>query len=246
MITQIISTWNCNFACAHCLFSCSPRKKGFVDRDDFNEFIREMSRYDEYVNLVGGEPSQHPDFLWHLERLTSLFDDVRVVTNGLWLCKNHALREEFEERFYGNRKLSFLVSDDPWHECFWPAGFTAVKAKSILSGIEIKTEEDYRRRNMYVSHLGRAIRTGLGQSNGNSCTCFDEEYRFDPCLLPNGSVASCCNGRLVVGDCRNSRYELEERFLEVMVKRKRAYREDECYKCPAYAKEYKHLKSRRS
>lgn len=217
---QIINTWKCNFKCEHCLWSCSPTRKGMVSRSDIIEFVREVSNYDtEFINLLGGETFMHPDIDWQVEYLTGIYSQVRIVTNGTFLFK--PIGEEFLERFMGSENIFMVVSDDIFHEKFWPKGFTAEKARRLIQSYDINVEADNRRmmREPY-QYIGRAKKNNIGDPYADNSVCFDDEFRFEPCLLPNGDIASCCQGKCIVGRAGYHSYEYMEEKFKTHMKRK--------------------------
>ena len=81
-------TDQCNLACRHCLFSCSPEARTTLSLDDFRQaFIQSFNLGARIFYLTGGEPLMHPDFseicrtvLDHSEQ-----NHLVVLTNGLLL-----------------------------------------------------------------------------------------------------------------------------------------------------------------
>jgi MoaA/NifB/PqqE/SkfB family radical SAM enzyme len=191
-----------------------------VSRSDIIEFVRKVTKYDdEYINLLGGEPFLHPDIIWQVEYLTGIYNQVRIVTNGTMLFK--PIGKAFLERFIGNDRIYICVSDDSFHEQFWKGTFTAEKTRRLIESYDIRTEKDNRRQrvNQYY-HIGRAVKNGIGDPDDPYIYCHDEEFRFEPCLLPNGNIASCCYAKCVVGQAgHDSIKSMEERFLKHMRKK---------------------------
>lgn len=213
---QIINTFKCNFRCDHCMFSCHPRRKEMLSDYDFIDFIKYFCD-GEMVNICGGETFLHPNVNWQLNQLSYSFNEVRVVTNGSWvLTKSGNYTQKFKN-FINEcghiQNMTILVSDDWYHE-----KFLKHSVKNIIRAFEFETdirmEKDRRKINGYIAPLGRALKTECYTNTTNSCECHDNgEYRFDPCLLPNGDIASCCNGKYIVGNVRNSYKELYDRFI---------------------------------
>jgi len=74
-------TDHCNMTCAHCGYSCSPRKKNFMTMDVFKAAVK----YDpNYISIGGGEPTTHPLFWDMLVHAIVESDDVLpwLATNG--------------------------------------------------------------------------------------------------------------------------------------------------------------------
>ena len=80
-------TNNCNQACTHCLFACSPGEKESLSLQQV------VSLTDQAANLgcrifalTGGEPLVHPQFTAIIDHLLASKDNhVAVLTNGMLL-----------------------------------------------------------------------------------------------------------------------------------------------------------------
>ena len=53
-------TDHCNMTCAHCCYSCSPRKRNFMSKDVFVKAL-DLCDLDD-ISIGGGEPTLHPLF----------------------------------------------------------------------------------------------------------------------------------------------------------------------------------------
>jgi MoaA/NifB/PqqE/SkfB family radical SAM enzyme len=111
---QLILTRKCNFRCAHCMFSCSSAGP-HMPEEVFRKTLPLVEQAGA-VNVVGGEPTLHPEFGRLLEALTCAAGSVRLVTNGSWargglqdilpmVRASKNLRERFTVR----------ISNDRWH-----------------------------------------------------------------------------------------------------------------------------------
>ena len=245
---SIINTWKCNFKCGHCLFSCSPKRTGFLNRYDLIDYCAMMGRYDDldYVNLCGGEAFLHPDLIWQVDYLIGAGCNVRIPTNGVLLYKKAG--EEFLEHFYGQERITLMISNDPYHAEFWPRWFSVDKAERMVSSYDISIEKDRRNYNNYYCHMGRAKKHGLGDPDDTKGrTCIDRDsyqtyHRFEPTLLPDGKIASCCSARLIVGDAQSDYNTMQERFKQYM--KDNSEHSVRCSTCPRSIIDYK-LKHKR-
>lgn len=72
----------CNLNCTWCYNQAMPVQ--FLNIDDFNAFFQNIVRdHIEYITLIGGEPTVHPDFLQILKCLEK--KKVYLVSNGIKL-----------------------------------------------------------------------------------------------------------------------------------------------------------------
>lgn len=98
-------TNKCNFSCRHCYISSSPRKDDFWEKNKLFEVLNDLKRYGILIiELTGGEPLLHPDFLSIIENCLECLPFVGINTNGYLLNKSHI--ELFNK--YNNR-LFFQV-----------------------------------------------------------------------------------------------------------------------------------------
>lgn len=101
---NLILTEQCNFACDHCFFGCSPQgKKGYMSNDILEQVIRFVQDcrddFPEYpcitINLIGGEPTLNLKefrrcFEYILNRQSTQGNfDIEMTTNGWWLHPKH-------------------------------------------------------------------------------------------------------------------------------------------------------------
>ena len=69
--------------CAHCVFSCKPSNRTFLDFKYVKKAIDAAAYYGNYITLGGGEPTLHPDFMRILKyALKKKMGYILVVTNG--------------------------------------------------------------------------------------------------------------------------------------------------------------------
>lgn len=207
---SIINTWKCNFQCAHCLYSCSSKRTGYVSKYDITQFVKLFGSYDLEVNLVGGEPFLHPHIYWQIEYLSWIFCNVRIATNGSWLMINSKVNK-FENFMSSidSSKITIMISHDIYHDAMYN-GYSYEQISRILHNIDsyfnIENDKRMNRNNQFIL-LGRAKKNQIGDYDKDR-TC-KEDGIHGISLLPDGSISLCCNARMIIGSVRNSYDELK-------------------------------------
>ena len=103
----------CQMACAHCLFSCSPKRGQHMAMDTFRQTVEAARKYDAMVMLGGGEPTLHPEFDAMLGLAVVVTGHpVMVITNGT--CPEPLWNKMLDARIHGI--LDIGVSNDLWHD----------------------------------------------------------------------------------------------------------------------------------
>jgi radical SAM protein with 4Fe4S-binding SPASM domain len=83
-------TYNCNFSCRHCYIDGSPKRKEFVDSKRLIQVLDTLADYGiSVVEITGGEPTLHPDFLDIVVHCADRFPLVSIITNGYVLNEDH-------------------------------------------------------------------------------------------------------------------------------------------------------------
>ena len=175
-------TDHCNMACAHCGYSCGPRKKSFMSLSLF-EAALEMLDTDS-LSIGGGEPTLHPQFWAMIGIGLGTCDNVWLATNGSQT--KTALRLAHMAR---NGVLGCDLSQDYYHAAIDPQ---VVKAFNV--GAYRGHDNDLRavrNVNHKIVRAGRAIRTRTWQKEG--CIC--EDIMVDP----DGNIWSCGCKKLLLG-----------------------------------------------
>lgn len=101
IITQV-----CNKGCPYC-FAHQSRLENIsqMSLDQFNSLIdREASNG---IKLLGGEPTQHPQFLEFLDCIHSHHKEITLISNFLF---NETIREGIIERIQKGYIISFLIN----------------------------------------------------------------------------------------------------------------------------------------
>ena len=83
-------TYNCNFSCKHCYINSNPNNNEFWETTELLKLLSDLKSLGILiVELTGGEPLAHPDFIQIIERCLQLFPVVGVDTNGYLLKQSH-------------------------------------------------------------------------------------------------------------------------------------------------------------
>lgn len=83
--TRVLLGYSCNLRCSFCYYR---GLRGFRKLEDIKQEILELGKIGiDHIDLSGGEPTLHPDFLEILDYTTSLGLKVSCVTNGQRLSR---------------------------------------------------------------------------------------------------------------------------------------------------------------
>ncbi len=83
-------TYNCNFFCRHCYIDSGPEREEFANSKKLIHVLDILADYGiAIVELTGGEPTLHPDFLAIVKHCAERFLLVSVITNGYVLSKDY-------------------------------------------------------------------------------------------------------------------------------------------------------------
>lgn len=166
--------------CAHCAFSCGPKKKNFMELRVFEAALKLAGSYGETVVIGGGEPTLHPEF-WLFLGLAlgeSNVENVWMATNGSQTKTAIALAGLAA----GSDRLGVALSRDAYHE----------RIDEAVSEAFARNQLEFRDVTYKVVRAGRAKRTQVWQREG--CPC--EEIFVDP----GGYIYSCGCKRLKIGN----------------------------------------------
>ena len=114
----IILTYRCTCACRHCLYACSPRRRGEMDRQTLRDTVRTLAAlpHPPSVHLAGGEAFLCPDLLIEAtaEVARAGLEMDFIETNAAWYRDDDSARELlWRLRDAGATRL--LVSCTPFH-----------------------------------------------------------------------------------------------------------------------------------
>ncbi len=92
-ILQINLGYMCNLTCEHCHVDAGPDRKEKMSREVLMDCLRVLDESNAHtVDLTGGAPEMHPDFLWLLEELSKREVKVLVRSNLTILVSNSKYR----------------------------------------------------------------------------------------------------------------------------------------------------------
>ena len=84
---MIISiTERCKMGCSHCMDDARPDSDKFMTRDMFEKAVTFNIKYDRFVGITGGEPTEHPQFWDYMNILVERVScgmGITVFTNGM-------------------------------------------------------------------------------------------------------------------------------------------------------------------
>lgn len=81
--TAIELTYKCNLLCQHCYVSSTSDSEKQLSLDHARQVLEKLNGWGvRVVELTGGEPTIHPDFVEILQTSLDYFDIVAIVTNG--------------------------------------------------------------------------------------------------------------------------------------------------------------------
>ena len=83
-------TYNCSFSCKHCYIGSSPKRNEFWKTDELITILNELSSLGVgIIELTGGDPFTHPDFISIVKYCARNFNSIRIITNGYLLNENY-------------------------------------------------------------------------------------------------------------------------------------------------------------
>lgn len=177
-------TDHCNMACAHCCYSCSPRKKNFITIE-MVEAALELD--DGYIAIGGGEPTLHPKFWEIIGICLGACDSVWLATNGSQTKTTLRLANMARRGVLG-----VALSQDFYHSAIDQKVIDAFKGAGIYDYHRDDNDlREIRDVSNNIVRQGRAIKTRVWQKE--SCAC--EGLFVDPL----GNIWSCGCKKLLLG-----------------------------------------------
>lgn len=215
----ILSSWECDAACHHCVFNSSPRAKGQLPLETLLSFVGEVVDCSdlERVTLSGGEALLFPEYVRDVVSHCSSLDlSVRVVTNGSF-AKSHSIAVDQLSRLMEAGLNSLGVSWDRFHKLFitpdmvkntlkacrslgLPVDVTCVVSEEcrLEQSLELLGDEAFELRVVQV----KALPIGRGARKLDRSKLFAASYwekgracknDFDTLsITPDGTVYPCC------------------------------------------------------
>jgi len=136
----VMVNYQCNAACRHCLYSCSPtRGTGYVDEDSAEKICALLCKGGcRSVHIGGGEPFLDLNGLvMFIRKLKKAGITLKYIeTNAYWV--NEASAQEKLERLLAEGPQTLCISTDPFHAEYVPCG-----APLALAELCEKTGVDY-------------------------------------------------------------------------------------------------------
>lgn len=131
-VLQMDITYDCNFHCASCCRSCSQAPaKDQMTLDQVEKFVREnveTRKTWDYIRLMGGEPTLHPDFLEVLDIMRA-YRKAHAPRTRLGIITAHTTEEM--RRMYGDDLGGFIIESAPKDHEFVKGHFYAFNAAPV-------------------------------------------------------------------------------------------------------------------
>ncbi|MEM3712883.1 MAG: radical SAM protein [Thermoproteota archaeon] len=148
-------TYECNFRCRHCYVESSPLRKEFMPTREFLDKLEELHlKGVRVIELTGGEPLLHPDFLEIFEYCASVFELVAVITNGYlineeivdkWQKYKHKLIVSVSLHSYSSKFHDwFTCKDGAWKKATEAIQLLANKGIHTVRASMVLTPENWR------------------------------------------------------------------------------------------------------
>lgn len=170
----------CNMACPHCIFACSPQKKGeHMSRVIFKKALAYANAIGSAVTLGGGEPTLHPEFWAYLGEAIATLEEglLWMATNGTRKRTALALAKLAKAGVMG-----CALSVDSYHEL----DKVSKEVMQVFESVEIRNVDEH------VINKGAAYENGVGDRDGCGCNTLH--------VKPNGDVFMCgCPNSIKLG-----------------------------------------------
>jgi radical SAM protein with 4Fe4S-binding SPASM domain len=191
MNVSVELTYNCSFSCRHCYINSSPKRDELWKTKELITVLDELNHLGtSKIELTGGDPLTHPDFVYIVKHCACNFNSVNVITNGYLLDEDHVMcLSEYKD------KLAFQVDlhGDNSKYVDWFCGRegafeNAKKAIKLLSdnGFKIQVAMNITPLNMDQISNTAALAIELGASSMMTSTVLpvgrgnDPEITFPP------------------------------------------------------------------
>ncbi len=110
-ILQLNLGYMCNMTCKHCHVDAGPDRKEMMSRENL-EYCLDVVREGKVntVDLTGGAPEMHPDFIWLVEKIREINQDIEIIvrSNLTILVTNKTYRAYPE--FFKKHRLNVTCS----------------------------------------------------------------------------------------------------------------------------------------
>ncbi|MDD5371361.1 MAG: radical SAM protein [Anaerolineaceae bacterium] len=99
-------TSNCNLKCIYCYRDAGPHQRDYLEYEDLVGILERLASHGlRSVELTGGEPLLHPQFLKILSYCVTRFERITILTNACLIDKEIA-------EFAGNHKEKMIFQTD--------------------------------------------------------------------------------------------------------------------------------------
>ena len=171
-------TDNCNMTCAHCCFSCGPRKRNFMTFEVFSKCIEFANQTEDIISIGGGEPTCHPKF-WEFLWYALINYNAPYEENRIWMATNGKKTEDALKLLNLTKKgiIAAVLSQDIYHEDIdyeVIKGFSSIKALNEVSRIV----SSGRARFLYESEKRCACPDLFVDPKGNVFSCGCRKHKF--------------------------------------------------------------------
>lgn len=236
----IITTYKCNLACAHCCYSCSPKRTEFMTDDVFDKII--FNSDEDTIRICGGELFMHPNWIYHISNLGK-FKNIEIITNGtLFFKKNKENSDTLNIllnilKTFKEQNIEIRISNDEFHRAemqskgYWQPEevYEMMVNLSLPTNIRIncplRTE---------IAPAGNAYINKVHNSSHKCKFALLETLKkvnFDP----QGDAYICMNLVGKIGDYTENHSLIKKRFIDMK-------KSDNCETCE-YLKESRHEKN---
>lgn len=108
---NLILTTNCQRSCPYCFAKDDKEKPIFFEWHNFKKAVTFLETGQKIINLIGGEPTTHKDFVGFLEYLIDKDFNVQVFTNGIISEKRkEQIKNMIERKNIKKEQLFFCVN----------------------------------------------------------------------------------------------------------------------------------------
>ena len=113
----LIISYQCNSSCLHCLYSCGPYWKEWIDIETAEKYIKLLSQKERFrsLHITGGEPFLKFDLLVKIVEICKKYEIPNFVeTNCFWAVEDK-ITEEKLEILKNSGMDAILISTSPFY-----------------------------------------------------------------------------------------------------------------------------------
>lgn len=204
----------CNLSCKNCPTPTCKRKKGYMDRQTFQECLKYIAPdMESFFSLHGlGEPLLHPLFFECLQEVVSIQRPMLVSTNGILLNEENIdkLFTILNQGMKGKVYVSFhsRKSVENWNRCVsWIRNHKNNKVELYGQVLEHNIDEAYTwlydlgivtpEKNQYIRHISSHSFAGNVESRKKVYSTIEVKNRYRNCYYNINNVSNVAwDGRL--------------------------------------------------